>query len=243
MKLIYTILLLFNITVFGYAEKIDGPANIRSGPNDILLFSLNDLVEVECTVFKNNWCKVMIRISLTDADIFDNCYVKEGTTLFDWNGNEIGKTLNKVEFLGYSLKEDKKRIELQGYTHISNIKTNSIVENDLIQLASKKTHLNYTDLKEHISNFNYYKDKQFSGYMTYNYYESGIEDPSPGDRIRLFFKGNRLISIVHTRKLDLPNMNDNNVIWGYKMLTSDDIDINKKNKIIDLYKDFIKSVD
>jgi hypothetical protein len=217
---------LVSLTVF--AEKIDGPANIRTEPKGEVRFSLNDQVVVECTEIKKDWYEILVTIKLTEQQY--NTYpliFKKGTKLFDMQDNEIGETLvdlrvgSKMTAGGAPGVPKWYASELHGYTYKSNIRPESIVEPVLKDLIKEnKSNLTIDNFKNHMSEFHYTDGLEIPNYgnlTTYMIYENAIDDPSPLDRIRLVFEDNKLIAIIHSRELDLFDFKTYEIARGRKL--------------------------
>lgn len=221
-------LMLGLISISAFAEKIDGPANIRTEPKGELKFSLNDKVDIECTEFKNDWCEILVTIKLTKEQYNTNPLIfKKGTKLYNLQGKEIGETLvdlkvsSKMTTGGAPGVPNWYASELYGYTFKSNIRPESIVEpilTDLIKL--NKSNLTFEILKNHLTEFQYTDGLVIPDYdflTTYMIYENSIDDPSPLDRIRLVFENDALIAIIHSRELDLPDFKTYEIERGRKL--------------------------
>lgn len=221
-------LLIGLISLSAFAEKIDGPANIRTEPKGELRFSLNDQIEVECTEIKNDWYEILVTIKLTEEQYNSNPLIfKKGTKLFDMQGNEIGETLTDLRVGSKMTAGGAPGIpkwyasELYGYTYKSNIRPESIVEPVLVDIIkANKSNLKLDVFKSHMTKFKYYDGLGIPDYdhlKTFMIYENAIDDPSPLDRIRLVFENNNLIAIIHSRDLVLPDFKTYEIARGRKL--------------------------
>tara|TARA_B100000508_G_C11397188_1_gene246389 strand:- start:123 stop:809 length:687 start_codon:yes stop_codon:yes gene_type:complete len=226
------------ISLFSFGEVIDGPANIRDTINGKLLFSLNDGTEVESTEEKNNWHEIglIVRIPKTH----EGWTIPKDYDLFTLDGTHIGKTISEVDI---GMKQDDNAALIMGYTFKGNIKDSSKVEVIIENMLNFKNTLYLADFKNHLSQFDYQDDDQFSWGNTYIYYESWIADPSPGARVRLIFDNKKLIGLIHTREIKLSNYDNYKILWDYKLLTNLSQDDERIDKIINDYIDFLHSVD
>lgn len=220
-------------------ERIDGPANIRDAINGQLLFTLYDHTLVNCTALKNNWYTVglLMDIGKGEAGIKE---VKKGRKIM-MDGKEVGEL--KADMEVYTGSNDKEAwAELIGYTHKDNIKPESIIENALAAYLSKiegdRTSGKYQNF---IRQFDLEKSDQFEGYTLYYTYENWIDDPSPMWRIALVFQKDRLVSILHARPLKAGNTTKHKIGRGFGCLTYNDIENSKE--IVDMFKQFVNSVD
>jgi hypothetical protein len=217
---------LISLSVF--AEKIDGPANIRTEPKGELSFSLYDKVEIECTEIKNDWYEISVTIKLTEVQYNTNPLIFEkGTKLYDMQGNEIGETLvdlrvgSKMTAGGAPGVPKWYASELYGFTFKSNIRPESIVEPVLTDLIkSNKSNLTLVVFKNHMIEFQYTDGLDIPDYdnlKTYMIYENAIDDPSPLDRIRLVFENDKLIAIIHSREINMPDFKTYEIERGRKL--------------------------
>lgn len=60
-----------------FAERIDGPANIRQEIKGEIIFSINDNVEVDIGELKNDWYELVVSLTLTEKQ-FESDIIKEG---------------------------------------------------------------------------------------------------------------------------------------------------------------------
>lgn len=237
-----------------FAEKIDGPANIRSEPKGELRFSLNDQIEVECTEIRNDWYEILVTIKLTEEQY--NTYplvFKKGTKLYDMQGNEIGETLvdlrlgTKMTAGGAPGVPKWYASELHGFTYKSNIRPESIVEPVLTDLInSNNFNLTFDKFENHMTEFQYTDGLIIPGYehlTTYMIYENAIDDLSPLDRIRLVFEDNNLIAIIHSRELILPEFNTYEIARGRKLTIIKQFDDKEKTNFIEKNKQAYWGID
>lgn len=186
-------------------DRIDGPANIRDTINGEIIFELNDKVLVECGQIHNNWYEVGAFVSLSKDQSQDGIILK-GTTLYDAEGSSIGVAKSDLDG-GWIIKESQDSYDgfIGGYTFKDNIQATSIAERELEKILNSKEDLTFELFENHIKEFAYREGGlEVEGYETlrqFHIYGSWIEDPSPIDRIRLMFEGDKLISIIHEREL------------------------------------------
>lgn len=229
MKNLLTVLLIGLISISVYAEKIDGPANIRMKPKGELRFSLNDQVQIECTAIRNDWYEVMVTIRLTEEQYSTIPLVlKKGTTLIDMQGKEIGETLADLTIvikevtIGESDGNPMQyKSKFSGFTYKSNIRPESIVEPVLSEIVrANNSNLNLDVFESHMTEFNYEEGIEIPDYAylkTYMIHEYNGSDPSLLDRIRLVFDFNELIAIVHSRELALADYKTYPIARGRKL--------------------------
>lgn len=202
-----------------FAERIDGPANIRTAPKGTPILTLNDNVEVGCSQPVNGWYAIVISLKITKEQYESNSPLMVGDSLFNWQNEFIGKSLatipDSLQSTWYSggAPRNPRRYGMDIYasTYKSNIKSESIPERKLNSIiTSLNQQVSKSDLTNFITEFNFRTSgllgKLNSRYEEQMIYESAINDPSPMDRIRLIFDDSKLIAIVHTRPLsDLLN--------------------------------------
>ncbi|HYG03616.1 MAG TPA: hypothetical protein VD927_14305 [Chryseosolibacter sp.] len=201
----------FLTAVSAFAERIDGPANIRSKVKGEIILSLNDDVKVEVGELENDWYKILISIVLTEEQ-YKNDIVKKGTKLYNGEKKEIGVALQDLNIDASYAGGGGAGIpkwyhgEVYGYTFKFNIKPESIVEPVLSKLVLSNKQLTLNVFQDHLKYFGYIDGLKLNdtAYKTYMIYESLLNDPSPLDRIRLIFEKERLIAIVHLKELNLP---------------------------------------
>lgn len=197
-----------------HAERIDGPANIRDTPKGETTFSLNDFVEVDISPLQGGWYELVIGIQLTKEQYEMNpTILNKGTRLYNNSNEEIGVVLADIRVSGKMTAGGAPGIpkwygaELHGYTFKSNIRPESIIEPVVSQLiSSNKANLTRQAFQKHLKEFNYQDGlaiRDMPQYDTYMVHESTLDDPSPLDRIRLIFHGEKLVAIVHSRELQL----------------------------------------
>lgn len=203
---------IFIVSPSVFAERIDGPANVRQTINGEVILSLNDNVKVDIGENKNGWYKIAISVTLTEEQ-FKNDILKRGAKLYNGRNEEIGVVLKDFSvsstFSGGGAPGVPKWYggEIYAYTFKSNIRPESIVEPVISELInSNKTDLTLSVFKEHMKYFGYVdglRIRDMDKYKTYMIYESIIDDPSPLDRIRLVFENENLIAVIHSRALTL----------------------------------------
>jgi hypothetical protein len=202
------------LTIDLSAEMINGPANIRIEAQKEVFVSLFDSVEVRCAELKDNWFQIVFTIKVSE-DIYENQrQINKGEKLFDFNGKEIGIAIADIplnissSWSSGGTPGNPKRfgMEIYGYTHKDNIYNWSIPENPLNEIISdNKNNLTLVAFNKFINEFKFENNgllKELAPFLTeYMIYENDIDDPSPLDRIRLIFEGQKLIAIVHSRNL------------------------------------------
>lgn len=220
-------------------ERIDGPANVRDAINGKVLFTLNDNVLVSCTPLEKDWYSVGLLMEI-DAEELDAKKVRKGRKIII-DGQEAGEI--KMDMTAPAWKDDKAAwAELIGYTHKDNIKAATIIENALAEYAEMAGNNRTIEVFENfIQNFELEKADQFQGYTIYYNYENWIEDPSPMWRIGLVFRKGRLVSILHSRPLDIDEATNHKLDRAFDCLVYDDVE--QSEEIIEMFNGFVNSVD
>jgi len=222
-KMLIGLIFLTATTIF--AERIDGPANIRQEIKGEIILSLNDNVVVDIGELKSDWFELVVSLTLTEKQ-FESNIIKKGEKLY--NGQcEIGVALKDIilnsKYSGGGAPGVPKwyGVDIYGYTFKGNIKLESIVEPAISKLIeANRQNLTIQTFKKHMDYFGYVdgiKIKDLDNYETYMIYESILDDISPLDRIRLIFEGNNLISIVHSRDLAITNFETVPIERGRKL--------------------------
>jgi len=211
-----------------FAEQIDGPANIRKEPKGLKFISLYDKVEVTCTEIENDWYKIGFDVKLTKEQYEQSkITIPAGTKLYNIKGKLIGEALIDLTFSHKMMGGPKNNrwygVEWTGYTFKSNIRPESIPEIELGELLMKyKGNLNKSQFKDYLKQHGFRDSgllKRFDkGFEEYMIYENWIDDPSPMDRIRLIFKNEILIAIIHTRDIKVDYLQSDNLTRGRKMM-------------------------
>ena len=198
-------ILFFTLVTDAYSEIIDGPANVREKPRGEIAFKLFDNVKVEAKEPDGDWYRIGVWAKLP-GEQFNADTLKRGTRLYNESGDQIGIVTKDLPLFSRYMDGPDNTLLITGYTYKNNIRTDSIIENQLNKILKSNSN-NFTIAKfiNHLNKFKYNKlderlfiDKPIIMYMVY---ESELVDPSPTDRIRLFFENNELIAIYHTRKI------------------------------------------
>ncbi|QEC44371.1 hypothetical protein [Pseudobacter ginsenosidimutans] len=218
------------------SERIDGPANIRNAVNGKTLFSIENNVAVTAREPEKGWVEIGVWIDL-DSD--DQKIVKRGSTIYR-DSKAIGKALEDVHLYETFTINNKKRGVLNGFTSVSNIRPSTIPENAFTELAKNKTALTLSDVKSFLEN---YKFNDFNGliegYKGFVFYESEILDPTAAPRFWPVFRGNELMVVFHSRKMNIPGVKTEPFQGGYITVFSNDAEAVKQLK--DKFVSFMQS--
>ena len=223
-------------------ERIDGPANIRDSINGNLIFELLDDVEVEATDFENKWCEIGLFVKLSKEQYENEGHIEKGADLINSDGKIIGKTLSKVitwtdvdgkeGYFGY----------IAGKTHQNNIKRESLIEVDLTNYMKSHSR-ERSEFNDFIHRHNLQEENRFLDFNGYYIYENWITDPSPGERICLLFKNDKLQGVLHTRDLVFPNSKKIKLVNGFNVTFFKDYPESEQKKYIDYMKEWLSGVD
>jgi hypothetical protein len=213
MKRVTFFILLFQLGLVAFGERIDGPANVRTAPKGTSIISLNDNVLVDCSELKAGWYTIAINIKLTKEQYDSSIPVKEGDSLFNSQDEFIGTALITIPdslqstwYTGGAVGNPRRYgMNIFASTYKSNIKPESIPELQLKSILTAISKPTREDLTNFISEFRFRDsgllDRLVEGYDEKMIYESTVIDPSPMDRIRFIFKASELVAIVHTRPI------------------------------------------
>ena len=228
MKRTLLIILLTISCVNLFAEKIDGPANIRKEPKGEKFISLYDNVEVTCTEIENDWYKIGFAVKLTKEQYEQSkITISAGTKLYNLKDELIGEALIDLTFSHKMMGGPKNKrwygVEWTGYTYKSNIRPESIPEIELGEILMKHKDNLYKSQFESYLKLHGFKTtgllKRFNeNYTEYMIYENWIDDPSPMDRIRLIFEDLKLIAIIHTRDIKVDYLQSSELVRGRKIM-------------------------
>jgi hypothetical protein len=244
------LILLTSTSIF--AERIDGPANIRQEIKGEVIFSINDNVEVDIGDLKNDWYELVVSLTLTERQ-FELDIIKKGEKLFNGKGQEIGVALKDLrissKYSGGGAPGVPKwyGVDIYGYTFKGNIKPESIVEPVISKIIeSNRLNLTLPIFKAHMDYFGYVeglKIKDLNKYDTYMIYESILDDISPLDRVRLIFEGDKLIAIVHSRELTITNFETVPIERGRKLTLINNFSVEDKANFIEKNKQTYWGID
>ncbi|MBK8806669.1 MAG: hypothetical protein IPO21_08495 [Bacteroidales bacterium] len=196
------LVVLFSVSTM-YAEKIEGPAFIRSQAQGVVLFTLNDNVEVSCSDLDYGWYQVGVFITVSDEE-FERKTIYRGQSIIDSTGKVIGKAQENCQIITeHELIKVKNRALLKGYAYKSNIRTRSVPE---IFLSEFVTRYKSDSLSLKLFEL-YFKENKFISknilkdekYQEFFILESWVYDEIPTDRIRFIFENGLLAAIVHKR--------------------------------------------
>ncbi|UII20550.1 hypothetical protein [Fulvivirga ligni] len=236
-----------------YAERIDGPANVRMSPKGTPMLSLNDNVEVGCSKIFDGWYSISISLKITKEQYESEMPISEGDSLFNWQDEFIGTALTKIpdnlQSTWYSggAPGNPRRYGMDIYasTFKSNIKPESIPENKLAEILSRTNNSpKRADLCQYLIEFKFSDsgilDSVVEGYEEKMIHESN--DPSPMDRIRFIFNKTELVAIVHTRPIS-KQLNSQPLTRGRNILILKQMNMTEQQEFIEINKKAYAGID
>lgn len=185
------------------AERIDGPANVRDTPRGPVVFQLYDTVMVAYGRAEGNWCDVGVSVEITAEEYAGKALTKGRKLIVD--GREIGVVCADVSWASAYEDNGKYWGEYIGFTHVRNVRPETIVENAFLVYSREKVgdRRLFTEYRGFMDEFRL-REGNFAPFQVFSKNESWIEDPSPFYRLGLVFHDGRLIGVFHSRPFDLP---------------------------------------
>lgn len=251
------ILLIISLQIaFGtLAERIDGPANVRTTPKGTPIISLNDNVEVGCSRLVNGWYTIVVSLKITKEQYESSTPISEGDSLFNWQDEFIGTALAAIPDSlqgtwysgGAAANPRRYGMDIYASTYKTNIKAESVPELILASILSKTNNRpTKEDLAQYMRDFAF-RDigiigRLVSGYEERMIYESTIEDPSPMDRIRLMFKNSELVAIVHTRPIS-ELLNSQILLHGRNMILLKQMNLTEYQEFLEINRKAYAGID
>lgn len=185
-------------------EHIDGPANVRDKVKGKAIFSLDDQSVVTAREPENGWTEVGL---LIDPSAADGMKISKGTVL-TWRGKPVGKALEDFEAWETAEYNNEKSLVIGGFSTENNIRKETLMENVFMQLAADTSkQLTRERLQPFLKSYQF---ETFTGLLDelegYMYYDALYLSPSPAPRFWLVFKGNELVAVFHSRKMNIPGV-------------------------------------
>ncbi|WP_196888893.1 hypothetical protein [Aureivirga sp. CE67] len=197
-KYFFTFTLLCSI--FTFAAKIDGPANIRKDIKGEILFSLDDHVEVYVYEMNKNWYQISFT-AFVEKDNIINGKINSNTILFNHKNERIGETKNSFSLDGNFQETSRNNwveVIFTGYTYKGNIHQETILENAF------ENSIQNINLQEFIEGFDFQKH-EIENYVVYTIYDLKNPWVSSDFRLILYFDLNKnLLAFANIdRKIDV----------------------------------------
>lgn len=183
-----------------FAEKINGPANLRRVPKGDVVISLKDGVQVYIEKKNDDWFKVIfIAYVSEDHDQF-NQNVNAGVELFDCRGKSIGKTVKPFSDFEYFEEGNRVGLLITLYTYKNNIVESSILENEVVKLI-KSNELRLSSLSN-LEDLIIEKWSSIEGYQSSIVMEPLTGGPiPPGIRFIFFIHQQEVVAVVGNDKM------------------------------------------
>ena len=198
-------------------EFIDGPANIRLKPNGRKIFSLHDSIQVETTPELNGWCEIGAVVKVDNDLIQKELFcLAPNSDIINPNGDIIGKTYDTAWF---TMDWGDSLAIINGFTHIQNLKPNSIPERKLEHIIHSGK-INPLAVEDFIREFRFedYESTISKDIKEVFIYQSPLVDISPVDRITLLLRDEELIGILHTRPIKSKNFETYKVDFRHDLI-------------------------
>ena len=224
------------------SERVDGPANIRVKPNGKLLFVLNDNAPVAANEAEEGWLQVGVIASISQKEK-DSSLIRKGSKIVV-DKKIVGEVVEDIHITSMMVTTEGNLAELTGYTFISNIKPNSIVENEFSQIVnSKNGPLTLDQFERFLKNFEFQDfDGLLQNFTGYEIDENWIDDPSPLLRLWLIFDKRTLVGVFHSRPLKITRSTPIKVDrrFSFTPLTNDQTVV---DSLVKKFNSYIKQVD
>lgn len=222
-------------------ERINGPANIRNKPNGDILFELHDNVLVDVTKEpENDWYQVLIYADIEYDEFGLDSISKNRPIVID---NDTVGSIMQTNAISTGQGRDLSYAMLYGYTHMSNIKPETVIET-----AFKKNLLqngrSFATWKSFIKSFNLDTNAVgYSRFQTFYNYENTLDDPSPGFRIVLLFENRQLIGLIHSREIKMEKARTHKLDWNCFVTFFQEYPNEQQREFVIYMNEWIKGVD
>lgn len=180
------------------ADRIDGPANIRSEIDGRVVYSLDDSVYVEAKLIDSDWYDVEVIAYVRSADATNSdagATLRDGSKLYNQEWEIIGVVRSEVETPFLFFEGDWARVFVFGRTHRQNIRSASIAEEQLAALLDQGAG-SRNALDPHLEEHRYRHWREDEELLAVNKYGLGAIG-SPEHRIGLVFQQNRLVAVYY----------------------------------------------
>ncbi|HWZ02869.1 MAG TPA: hypothetical protein VNX40_04605 [Mucilaginibacter sp.] len=229
MKTIKTTLSLLFVLFYlkANAEVTNGTINVYYESKKEIAFKLFDNVKIECGDPEGKWISMVIYLPSTKALYKPNIKLKKGYSLIDSTGKKIGYVVSdSIDITPlYSKSQNLYQMRFAGYITINDIRSLTVPENVLQQLInSNSNNLNFDSFKKFIADFGlrYYKDEMDKKYPPNKSYVLWHDTYVVSDavfRFQLIFNKDKLVAILHSRKLNIVGFKDTKLQKNYLLWT------------------------
>ncbi len=220
------------------SEITKGSVNIFNKSGRLISFILYDNVRIDCGDYEGELQTMVIYLPSTKEYFDGEKKFKKGDFLIDSTGRKIGEVISiPFDYMPlYSSRDNKYTIRLSGYISPIDIQPISIPENYLEEIITKnKNTLNLSVFEQFFSDFGFENDSTFKDYGYSQYYFLRYDSYLGNIRLRFLFKHDKLIAILHSRKINTFGFEDIKLETAYVMWIKAN-DRSAMKKFIDSYK-------
>jgi hypothetical protein len=209
------------------AEITNGTINVYYKSKKEVAFKLFDNVKIQCGDPEGKWISMVIYMPSQKELYKPNIKLKKGYSLVDSTGKKIGYVVSdSIDIMPlYSKSQNLYQMRFAGYIKAEDMRASTVPENVLQQLInSNKTNLNFNYLKSFITDFGlrYYKDeidKKYPPNKSYVLWHDTYVVSDAVFRFQLIFNKDKLVAILHSRKLTIAGFKDSKLQKNYLLWT------------------------
>jgi hypothetical protein len=224
-NILLLLLVLFNLNAD--AEITNGTTNVYYQSKKEIAFKLFDNVKIECGDPEGKWVSMVIYLPSTKELYKPNVKLKKGYSLIDSTGKKIGYVVSdSIDVMPlYSKSQNLYQIRFAGYIKAEDVRSSTVPENILQQLInSNSANLNFNSFKRFITDFglSYYKDemdKKYPPNKSYVLWHDTYVFSDAVFRFQLIFNKDKLVAILHSRKLSINGFKDTKLQKNYLLWT------------------------
>jgi len=227
---------------FILSERTDGPANVRDTIMGKVLFSLYDNVPVYTSDTTNKWYNIALKVYLRESQFQSRVIPKDALL---WSGErEVGKAISDIRLDESDMEHQGEKFTsvLRGYTSVQNIKPLTLPENALCHLMEQNADLTTVSLHDLILGYKFTRGK-LAEYITYQLDDVYVDGSSSLLRLLLVFNKDKLIAVVHLRKLGQLQVQPILLKRGYKLSVIGDQPATLIRDLRDKFNSFINLAD
>jgi len=222
------------------SERTDGPANVRDTINGKLLFQLDSNVPVYTSDTVHKWQRIALNVYISKET--SRSHVLHARSKLYNEYMHVGETLADIPFDEMDVQEEHGYITLtlKGYTSMQNILPQTVPENILPRLIAQGTPT-IAGLTDFLKGFQFSKGK-IDRFTCWQLDESYVSGPSSPMRLLLAFNGDKLLGVVHSRRLGNEGDRQYRLNRGYIVSVAGNPDITDVNDFIAAFNKFINAV-
>jgi hypothetical protein len=225
------------------SERTDGPANVRDAINGKLLFRLYSNVPVYTSDTVHKWQRIALNVYIS-KEISQSHVLPAGSKLYN-EYMDVGETLADIPFDEMDVHEEHgyTTLTLTGYTSTQNILPETVPENILPRLIAQGAST-IAGLTDFLKGFQFSKDK-IDRFNTWQMDESHVSGPSAPIRLLLVFNDDKLLGVVHSRRLrkEGEEFKQYRLKRGYTLSVTGNAEIAGVNDFIAAFNKFIDAAD